>query len=160
MSRKTGKELVEIFSTVKDPQILYKELDSFVNCFIVDDFGFIEAMKQQKPEIKEKWTNICLLWCLKLSELYCDGYYDDRNKCSCEIANKVMNNFTGEFPDMKETDLECAFVERFSRNHRTLIQTFSGLIFNWLVMLAVENKQPYKALVEQIPELKNRLPLI
>lgn len=160
MNRLTAQEMAEQFKTQKDPIQLYKDMDWFINSFSIPKKEFLNVIKELKPRFQKRWTNICLLWCLKLSELYSKGYYDDRNKQSCMVSQEVVWNYRSSFPDKTKFDFENQFVDEMARTHRTLQQNFSGIVFLWFKMEADAGKSPFKALVKKLPERFYYLPCI
>ena len=160
MNRLTTKEMVRAFEEQKDPIQLYKDMDLFINSFSLRNREFLEEMKVQEPKIRERWTLICLLWVLKLASFYENGFYDLRNAKSCEYGYVFKNNFVGTFPDIKDYKFENDFVELMAKNHRTLQQNFSRLVFGWFIILSDEGKIPYGKLIEITSRQIESLPYI
>ena len=160
MERLTAIQMVEQLKNHGDPIKTAKDMDLFINSYSIPEKEFLLAIKMQKPKVRKLWNNICLLWILKLSSFYYKGYYDDRNKKSCEVARDIEYNYRSEFPDKNECEFENQFVEQLSSTHRTLQQNFSRIVFKWFIMMAEDGKRPYKALVKRMPEKFNYLPCI
>ena len=135
MNRLTTKEMVREFEEQKDPIQLYKDMDLFINSFTIPIKEFLNEMNNQKPETKERWTIISLLWIKKLATFYENSFYDLRNEESCKVAYQIKNTYTGTFPDKQAYEFENTFVEVMAKNHRTLQQNFSRLVCQWLEII-------------------------
>lgn len=147
---KNGKNIAEKFFVDYDGKELAKEVSDFVNPFFYDREGFIERIKEEKD--KTPILNIVLLWLIKLEFLEDNNYYDERNKCSIEAGNQLRGvlsdkvvyvsslfKYKGiidhkDYENNNSINKEILFVETMGRDHRTLQQSFSSLIFETLTL--------------------------
>jgi len=147
-----GKEMVKAFEEMKNPKELAEAMSDFVNSFTYDQQGFIDGMKEASVELQVEYTLICLAWIKKLNYLKSVNWYDGRNEYSINVGveihsllkdelNSLLDGYNGQMDEMdykyeagKETpvDFKWIFVEKISRSHRTLQQSFSGIVFTWL----------------------------
>lgn len=134
--------------------------------------NFADAMTDADEDIQSTFTDISLLWLRKLNDFNTQGYYDGRNEDSVKTAVKlwkILKDIPIEGNAMKEID-ECTssqssvkgdweldfragFVIYFSMEHRTLQQTFSGLVFDWIGKMPVNDviKEKLKKFEEENP---------
>lgn len=162
---KKGKEMVKVFGETNEPKKLAKIMDNFINSFSCDKQGFIENLKLSDNNVKNRFTIISLMWIKKLNYFKEINWFDGRNEYSINTAVKIqsvlgddlnilINNYDGrmdnddfeyeETEEGKKVPFEWIFVEQMSRTHRTLQQTFSGIVFEWLSEL--ENMDTSKEL--------------
>jgi hypothetical protein len=143
-----GKEMVLTFKEEKNPSKLARIMENFVNNFLVDIDGFVEALKQEEESVKIRFSTICLLWVKKLNFYKKEDWFDLRNQYSVETCEKIQhilgNDLESFIPEYKgyideeqeiENEIEnfeILFVEEMGKAHRTLQQTFSGIVFRWL----------------------------
>lgn len=153
-----GKVIAKKFFEDYDGKKLGNIVGDFVNCFSFDKKGFIDGVKEEKD--KEKILDVALLWLIKLKFLKNIGYYDLRNKYSVELGVKIAEVLHDEVEKIRakysyegvilEEDYErgsylvdtggefciekVMFVETMAREHRTLQQSFSGLVFEVLTL--------------------------
>lgn len=139
-----GKEMVVTFKEEKNPSKLARIMEDFVNNFLVDIDGFVEALKQEEESVKIRFSTICLLWVKKLNFYKKEDWFDLRNQYSVETCEKIQHilgndlelfipEYKGYIDEEQEIEnFEILFVEEMGKAHRTLQQTFSGIVFKWL----------------------------
>jgi hypothetical protein len=139
-----GKEMVLTLKEEKNPSKLARIMQDFVNKLIVDIDGFVEALKKEEESVKIRFATISLLWVKKLNFYKKEEWYDLRNEYSVETCEKIqhllgndlesfMPDYQGFIDEEQEIEnFEILFVEEMGRAHRTLQQTFSGIVFKWL----------------------------
>lgn len=148
MAKPNGQEMVNIFASEENPATSADQMDRFTNNMSADIEGFIEAMKKAPEEVKTRFSTISLLWIKKMTKLHEGDWYDLRNeysaKTSVEISNLLGDSlatfhpkYEGYVDRYSEEDFsfEVDFVEEKARTHRTLQQTFTGMVFQWLVVM-------------------------
>lgn len=145
MKKPTGQEMVIMFKEEKNPVALADKMDDFVNNMSVDLKSFVDALKVEDESVKVRFSTISLFWVKKLSYNFSQKWFDLRNKYSAETCDKIqkilgedLENFHPGYPGYsdpyseEDESFEVEFIEKMSRTHRTLQQTFSGLVFLWL----------------------------
>lgn len=148
MAKPKGQEMVNIFASEENPTTSAEQVDRFTNNMSADIEGFIEAMKEQSEEVKTRFSTISLLWIKKLTQLYDGGWYDLRSEYSAKTSSEISKllgdslatfhpEYQGYVDRYSEEDFsfEVDFVEEKARTHRTLQQTFSGIVFRWLAVM-------------------------
>lgn len=164
MAKLTGEQMKQVFKEESNVETLVSTFENFVNNFIVDTKKFNESLKNEEEAVKVRFATISLLWIKKCNYLYLQDFYDLRNEYSVKIASEIYNllgdklkDFYPEYEGYNKEDLksyaekredakngvkpspqsfEVLFVELMARSHRTLQQTFSGMIFNWLYIMS------------------------
>jgi hypothetical protein len=158
MAKPTGQEMVVIFREEQNPISLAEKMDNFVNNFTADLDGFVDALKKEDESLKVRFATISLFWIKKMNKYLEQDWFDLRNQYSIETSDKIrkilgesLENFHPEYtgyldPYYREEEedqpFEVEFVEKMARTHRTLQQTFSGLVFHWLSVMqdSMENE--------------------
>lgn len=151
MAKPTGKEMVVIFKEEQNPIALAEKMDDFVNNFTADLDGFVKALKEEDESLKVRFATISLCWIKKMNKYLEQDWYDLRNKYSIETSDKIRkilgeeldtfypkyNGYLDSYYREEEEDqpFEVDFVEKMARTHRTLQQTFSGMVFHWLSVM-------------------------
>lgn len=131
-----GKEVLDLFYSDYKGEELAEKVEDFVNNYTFDQSGFVEEIKTR--EDKEKILPILLFWILKLKIINDCKRYDLRNEYSVIIGKKIYKILHNEINDMynktsKSIREGVCFIEAMSKAHRTLQQSFSGLIFESLL---------------------------
>jgi hypothetical protein len=153
-----GKDAINLFFEEKDPVTLAEEIDSFINCFCFDKDGFVHELRIMPKEKQDKMRDYLFLWIIKLNWLKENNCFDLRNEYSVNTAEKLGEiledelkdvkkryNYEGDFIESKENiPFELAFTNEMSRIHRTLIQSFSSIVFECLLV--------YKDIEEKIKD--------
>ena len=154
----TGAVMAELFT-------------DYVNVMVFSPHEMAERFFEEDGRTKRKFTNLCLLWVYKLNYLaeVDTQRYDGRNKYSVDTGNllyhEVKEYIDSMFTDKelnsvkkyrlnskdeyyKDTDVnfEESFVQYMSLCHRTLQQTFSGIVFHWLVNLPEDLSSIYQVI--------------
>ena len=77
-----------------DIQKLVEDITSFVNSFTPDEAAFIKAMSREHPTLQQSFTRLVLKWLEHISSS--EYRFDDRNKASHEVAEKLVLAFRSE----------------------------------------------------------------
>lgn len=88
------KGIVQVNS--RDGKDVAELMTKFVNSFSIDEKNFIEKMGGEHRTLQQSFTKLCWLWFVKMAELGSAGRFDDRNKASVELAQKVVQAFKDE----------------------------------------------------------------
>ena len=108
---------------------LARGFETYVNSFSFNPEEFVEELKGADYDSQYRFTMLCLAWVNELDFLYSKGEYDGRNEYSVTLGYELNN----ELRDLYEIDnfsKEFAFEMRLT--HRTLMQSFSSIVFLWL----------------------------
>lgn len=108
---------------------LADEFDDYVNSLSCDNEAAVNAML--KAENVEYYKNLSIAWIKKLHEMYNNRLYDGRNEYACKLGNAIYNAMA-EYMSYTEDISVNDFVTTMSRNHRTLQQSFSSIVFLFL----------------------------
>lgn len=142
-----GKIMAKMFFEDYDGKDLSRSMSDFVNSFSFDKKGFLEYIEES--EDKNKILNVLLLWLIKLEYLKDKKFFDLRNEYSVNIGTEIANllhdkvvyvsdycNYEGVISEenLKPIDKEVVFVEEMGKTHRTLQQSFSGIVFEALLL--------------------------
>ena len=103
--------------------------DNYVNSLSCDNEAAVNTML--KAENVEYYKKLSIAWIKKLHEMYTNRLYDGRNEYACKLGNAIYNAMTeymGHAEDISVND----FITAMSRNHRTLQQSFSSIVFLFL----------------------------
>ena len=73
----------------KEKQLVTTITDAINGMF--DQVKFCEAMSHEHRALQHDFTNLCLNWLAKCSEMYDEGNYDGRNETACVISKTLMN---------------------------------------------------------------------
>lgn len=152
-----GRIMADLLFGEFDGKELAEKTSDFVNSFSYDKKGFIEAVKNRDD--KERILDIAFLWILKLNTLKVKRWYDLRNEYSVDTGSELSHifepelatisekyNYFGDFIDRYNVEHkaddegnaiaeEVLFIETMARAHRTLQQSFSGIIFEVLSII-------------------------
>lgn len=130
---------------IEDPVQLVDAINKEINRFGVPYNDIINEIRND-PYVNERFYELAAHWIESEAKAYADGMYDDRNedsakKCA-ELANKDFVRNALKWQDDYTTVIKQAITgydERqymdetpLRRMHRTLKQTFSGLVFRYL----------------------------
>lgn len=142
---KNGKVMANKFFSEYDGEKLANEMSDFVNSFSFDLDGFLEGVNEQ--EKKQKILDVFFLWIKHQPPVERKGFYDARNEYSVQTANKLQEVFRKEIEEVSERlgynteweitsedTKEVAFVKKMGREHRTLQQSFSKIVFRSLLL--------------------------
>lgn len=124
---------------ISQGEILYKELSNFLNAL---NFKFKDlADGISKTDIaKAYFVEICEEWICYLEFLYQNKSYDARNEESVDkghilYSNSQLNKNVCSFNNLEEKSIEFLdnyVLYKMSREHRTIQQSFSKLVFYYL----------------------------
>jgi hypothetical protein len=157
MAKSNGQEMVKILVEEQNPIELAEKMDDFINNFTADTEGFFKALKEEDELVKVRFSTISLLWLKKMNHYIEADWYDLRNKYSVETSQQLSRilgenllnfqpDYTGYIDRENEEEdqtFEVDFVEKLSRTHRTLQQTFSGMVFHWLTIMNETVQDPF-----------------
>lgn len=109
---------------------LADEFDDYVNSLSCDNEAAVNTML--KAENVEYYKKLSIAWIKELHEMYTNQLYDGRNEYACKLGNAIYNAMTGYIEYAEGNASVNDFVAIMSRNHRTLQQSFSSIIFLFL----------------------------
>lgn len=172
-------EIINVFRESRTGEVAAEKMSDFVNNFVFDKKGFFEEMLRQSKDIKERFTKVCLAWIKKLNYLGYKNWYDERNKYSILTAESIAEilkensifNGLGYNGCIKRSEVynknlpfEIEFAERMGEIHRTLQQSFSSIVFEWMYNLVDDVNKDYaeigEAIKSNMDESFYRTPLI
>ena len=148
---KSEKELVDILCGKLELNEKTKyAVSNSVNCisFHADEIAnWIVKNMEASEACRLKVYEICGSWLEVLKEQYRNHRYDERNRYSAMIGNILAD----VIPDISDPDspVRKYLSEPMSREHRTLQQTFSGLLF--LVIRSMSKGRDTKLLAWRCP---------
>lgn len=149
MNRLKANEIVRLFNECNNGSMVAGTVSDFVNSYSFDSAGFVKEMIAQPKKTQILFTNTCFVWIDKLSRLLKEDRYDERNKYSVETADKIkkllgekLEKITAKYKGYnlsgycdEKLPFELMFTESMSREHKTLQQSFSSIVFRWLIVL-------------------------
>ena len=109
---------------------LADEFDDYVNSLSCDNEAAVNIML--KAENVEYYKKLSIAWIKELHEMYTNQLYDGRNEYACKLGNAIYNAMTVYMEYTEGNASVNNFVAIMSRNHRTLQQSFSSIIFLFL----------------------------
>lgn len=109
---------------------LADEFDDYVNSLSCDNEAAVNIML--KAENVEYYKKLSIAWIKELHEMYTNQLYDGRNEYACKLGNAIYNAMTVYMEYAEGNASVNNFVAIMSRNHRTLQQSFSSIIFLFL----------------------------
>ena len=106
---------------------------SMVNTFGLDVEGISNAIQDQ-PTARKNFAKIALSWIHELYDMKLHDAYDGRNEFSVWIGAVLYNCLPIVAPRFKYelSPVGMEFSVKFSREHRTLQQSFSSIVFRFL----------------------------
>lgn len=136
-------------ATAKDTASYFS---SKVNSFLFSPDALAEEQKGSR-----QMEDLDILWIKVLSD---DNYRTDaRNEASAETGRKLAKiSFIKRKMELVNNEKMQEVAEKMSFDHRTLQQSFSGLIFCHLLQSC--NKREYQILTETMGDSFYKLPLI
>jgi hypothetical protein len=152
----------------KDAEKARLDMSMACNTYGLSTDVFLELMKSQKPKVKKLWTMICWHWITNLSKNHLDNELDARNKQACYTGYRIYQSSIYRDEPLTilfDESFISVFIRKMARDHRTIQQSFSSLVFAWLDYLATEKKarKETRALAEIKKERGDkwyRMPLI
>lgn len=122
---------------LKDPKCngadLANEASRMCNVLRLDTEKTVTEVREDNESSEIFLNQIALPWVIKLNEMAQSEKYDDRNEMSVTIGAafyRVASQL--EYLPCRLTAWSKDFVEGMSREHRTIQQTFSGIVFLYL----------------------------
>ena len=110
---------------------LFNSLDGVINHICFTPYGLVADILSNE-DTKHSFGKIATCW-LKMQSK--NEHFDDRNQYSIETAKAIMSSEGVEevLAPVEDDDVWVKeFCEKMSKNHRTLQQTFSGIVFYYL----------------------------
>lgn len=123
-------ELIEIIKECDGVKIA-REFDNYVNSLNYKPENFVFGLKRSDYKSKYEFTLLSLGWLSELEYLYANNIYDERNKYSVELGYD-LNQEICEMYDIDNIEYVKEFTFEMSMVHRTLMQSFSSMVFLWL----------------------------
>lgn len=136
----TEKKFVELLTQFND---FHNE--NYINELANTESAMVNNFSFHKDEVahaiavdenaKHNFLALASAWVKKLSDMYDADCYDDRNQLSCLTGYCLAYNLSYQkkrIPDIPGTN---SFTERIARDHRTLQQTFSALVFCFIAFV-------------------------
>ena len=111
------------------PVKLARGFENYVNSFSFNPEKFVEELKRADHDSQYRFTILSLAWVNELDFLYFRGEYDGRNEYSVTLGYE-LNTELRDLYEIDDFSKEFAFEMRFT--HRTLMQSFSSIVFLWL----------------------------
>jgi len=121
-----------------EPEEIAAAVDKDMNNLLIRYNEMLQEI-QENPEVSQKFKILAIQWIASGAQDYTEKWrYDGRNEYSCMICSKLMETCFMECslaPEFENDDTEMAkkAVNQMARMHRTLKQSFSGLVFQYLV---------------------------
>lgn len=152
---KNAQELIELLQAGVNPKDVAIEFYYYCNQQPTDINGLLTLIEGSDEDFKTFWHEICLLWIAKCHKYLKNDYFDERNAQSVKIGDNlydilfdevqsVCNKydydgwelFSSNYKYKYEVDAYenpipfiVIFVESMGRQHRTIHQTFSKIIY-------------------------------
>ena len=166
--REIENKLVDMLSSNSEinPEELCLIISDVVNSFIRPSKELIEKICEN-PKASSRMSQISWYWIKAVNMYYENEIYDDRNHFSCERCNQIYhsptgNNYINEYtPAYNEDDFNYSIKSLLGkripeylvslcmcREHRTLQQTFTGLVFTYLTKTSEE----FRTMTKEIKE--------
>lgn len=145
--RKYESDFVELLKTDYNPKEMAEKISYVVNSFTISTKEIIRSIISSEVA-NRKMNEISYFWIRIIGSLYENPHsYDDRNKQAYKICNKLLkceseNLILRNTKDLDSRDVNNHMPEStnaafqtalyLTREHRTLQQTFTGLVFSYL----------------------------
>ena len=134
------EDIKTLYEEKKDLEEVVRNLSLMLNCFGVSKKEIAEAIIRDS-EASENMREISRRWIQILMFQEAAGFYDGRNEYSVKLAGEIAEKLRIDMDETIERDLRsykrsadpidyicCAM----HFEHRTLQQTFSGIVFGFL----------------------------
>lgn len=120
-----------------DPKGVAAAAGYLVNSFSIDRHGFVGCINQYYPLAKQNFTEMAVAWVHELYDMKLCSEYDGRNEFAVFIGADLDDCLARFAPGInyRLTKFGRAFAEQFRREHRTLQQSFSSIVFLFLSSL-------------------------
>jgi len=121
-----------------NPKEIVAAVEEDVNNLLIQYEKMVKEI-QENQEISQKFKILATQWIASAAQDYEEKWnYDGRNEYSCMICSKFMETCfmkCSMAPELETDDMKTAkkVVKQMAGMHRTLKQSFSGLIFRYLV---------------------------
>lgn len=170
---KKGQVFIEALQTEESPKKMAEIISQFVNNLSLDSTQFIDELMSAPKIARMRFSTFSILWLRKLLFFKEMGFFDLRNQYSVETGAKLyqqlgelLEQFHPEyegvvtFEELKKEKGEGLFfesivIEHVAMDHRTLQQSFSGLVFHWLYEM--EKVMPDDTYFSQIGQMVHHL---
>lgn len=147
--REYEANFVELLKTDYEPETMTKTISNMVNSFSMSTKEMIQAIAAAETA-KKRMDGISWYWIRTIGTLFKNPYaYDARNEQAYKICNKLLLTETDNviFKQTKDFDPETSdyyheprfkcnnpyeVAMLFTREHRTLQQSFTGFVFAYL----------------------------
>jgi len=136
----------------KDPKAAYREISGEVNNYGFDRKKALEDIRKD-PESEKYFMGLSLLWVKACAEDAKQPWaYDDRNEHSVKICERLAETRLFQMENVQgylgQTDKRMVrqTVDELRNLHRTLMQTFSSLVFYYLREKAAEDEKVQRAI--------------
>lgn len=108
---------------------LVRGFENYVNSFSFRPEKFVDELKKADYDSQYKFTLLSLGWISELDFLYREEMYDGRNEYSVKLGYDINRELQGLY-EIDDFSKEFAYEMRLT--HRTLMQSFSSIVFLWL----------------------------
>lgn len=165
-------QMVNCMDTIETGGQMADKFMDAINSFSNDPDEFCKALSQSSPGHQEVFTEICLLWLVKMESFNLTGRYDLRNEYSVKMGHMLYDalkhelsnclneesinevegysfNYRDDYLNSNTFPFTVSFVQYASMGHRTLQQTLSSYIFTWLKQCPVTLSEIMKDLIRQ-----------
>ena len=124
-------------------------ISNMINAFVINTFDISCAIERDE-NLKKNMDALSRAWILSEAECYLTDLYDGRNEIACKLCLKYKE--ANEIDE--ENGIWTKVADRFTREHRTLQQSFTRFVFKYLE-LTDENfyEKMKKAGYDGIPSL-------
>ena len=123
------------YLTEKDIIVFANKMENAVNSFGFPKKQVCDLIFQNENSIRH-FLDISLGWIQDLTERK-EWQYDGRNEASVKLAREIMNGVENIFEPLDSAKI---FVREANKWHRTLQQTFSGLVFCFLDKIKISEE--------------------
>lgn len=115
-----------------DAHALSQEAALMVNTFSPGAAKLVETMLVD-DDVREPFLELSLAWVEQLAAIYDEQSYDDRNEYACRVGAAIVAlPAFAPYKNSEVSEVAKQFAKRFRHEHRTLQQTFSGVVFRFL----------------------------
>lgn len=123
-----------------EARTLAYEATELVNSLTVDTESIAKTILQDRG-IAGTFLPFAYAWVEKLSKMYIANQFDARNRYSCLVGYKLMadNGIAKLAKGSSGMSVLNAFCELMSREHRTLQQQFSSVVFYFICQNLIED---------------------
>lgn len=102
-------------------------ISNMINAFVINTFDISCAIECDE-NLKKNMDTLSRAWILSEAECYLADHYDGRNEIACKLCQDYKE--ANEIDD--ENGIWTKVAERFTREHRTLQQSFTRFVFKYL----------------------------